>query len=220
MEDSKWWIIKQSSELERFSELFICRLGQALGLPMADYHDENGTIKSPDFTNGVSVNYESATGLVGSDEDYDLNFNVFWKISPEIAKQYLQIIYLDTICFNMDRHTLNYGVLRDVENGNILSMAPNFDNNIALFARGVPSNLARQNDRLISLFCELLEKDSRALEIAKRLPTPSREMIGQCIEQITIPVDHRAVCDFVMNGSDQIQECILKLSQQAGMEMR
>ena len=76
------------------------------------------------------------------------------------------------------------------------------------------------HDKLISLFCELLEKDSRALEIVKQLPTPNREMIGQCIEQITIPVDHRAVYDFVMNGSDQIQECILKLSQQTGMEMR
>ena len=68
-------MIKQGGELERFSELFICRLGQALELPMADYHAENGTIKSPDFTNGASVNYESATGLVGGDEDYDLNFD-------------------------------------------------------------------------------------------------------------------------------------------------
>ena len=220
LEDGKWWMIKQGGELERFSELFICRLGQALKLPMADYQAENGTIKSPDFTNGASVNYESAAGLVGSDEDYDLNFDVFWKISPELAEQYLQIIYLDTICFNMDRHTQNYGVLRDVVSGNILSMAPNFDNNIALFARGIPKSLARQNDKLISLFCELLEKDNRALEFAKQLPVPNKEMIVQCIEQISILVDHQAVNDFVMNGSDQVQECILKLSQQTGMEMR
>ena len=219
LDDGKWWMIKQCSELERFSELFICRLGQALKLSMADYHAENGTIKSPEFTNGASVNYESAAGLAGGDEDYDLNFDIFWKISPEIAKQYLAIIYMDTICFNMDRHTQNYGVLRDVENGNILSMAPNFDNNIALFARGIPNNLARQNDKLISLFCELLEKDRRALEFAKQLSVPNREMINQCIEQITIPVDHHVVSDFVMNGSDQVQDCILKLSQQLGMGM-
>jgi len=212
LENGKWWMIKQGSELERFSELFICKLGQALGFPMADYQAENGTIKSPDFTNGASVNYEPAAGLIGGDEDYALNFNVFWELSPELAEQYMQIIYLDTICFNMDRHTQNYGVLREVDSGEILSMAPNFDNNIALFARGIPGNLTRQNDKLVSLFCELLEKDTRALDIAKRLPVPSCEMIKRCVGQIAIPVDKQTVCDFVMTGSNMVRECIISLS--------
>ena len=218
LEDGKWWMIKQGSELERFSELFICKLGQALGFPMADYIAENGTIKSPDFTNGASVNYEPAAGLIGGDEDYALNFNVFWELSPELAEQYLQIIYLDTICFNMDRHTQNYGVLREVDSGEILSMAPNFDNNIALFARGIPGNLNRKNDKLVSLFCELLEKNSSALEIAKQMPIPNRKMIERCVGQIAVPIDTQTVCDFVMNGSDMVQTNIFRLSQQPDLE--
>jgi len=204
----KWWIVKQGNDLERFSELFICKLGQALGFPMANYYPENGTIKSPDFTERASFNYEAADGIVGEDEGYALNFEEFWNLSHELAEQYLQIIYLDTLCFNMDRHTKNYGVLRDVETGTILCMAPNFDNNIALFSRGVPKNIGRQNDKLVSLFCELLERDSRALEIVRRFPVPDRNMIERCIEQITITIDGETVCEFIFNGSEQIQECI------------
>jgi hypothetical protein len=206
--DGRWWITKQGSDLERFSELFVCKLGQALGLPMADYLPENGTIKSPDFTDGASVNYEAADGIVGGDDDYALNFEVFWASSPELARQYLQIIYLDTLCFNMDRHTKNYGVLRDVETGGILRMAPNYDNNIALFSRGIPVNLDRRNDMLISLFCALLEQDNRALELANRLPVPDRGMIGECIKSIAIPIKAETVCAFVLSGSGHIQESI------------
>ena len=207
----KWWMIKQGNELERFSELFICRLGQALGFEMADYLPENGTIKSPDFTDGASVNYEAADGIVGDDEDYVVNFEAFWNLSPELAKQYLQIIYLDTLCFNMDRHTKNYGVLRDVESGAILRMAPNYDNNIALFARGIPSNLDRTEDKLVSLYCGLLEQDSSALEIAKQFPVPTKVMIEECANKTSIPIDKETVCKYITNGSNQIQERIQTL---------
>ncbi|MDR3278011.1 MAG: hypothetical protein LBT12_04490, partial [Oscillospiraceae bacterium] len=35
LENGKWWMVKQGNDLERFSELFVCRMGQALGLAMA-----------------------------------------------------------------------------------------------------------------------------------------------------------------------------------------
>jgi len=206
--DGHWWMIKQGSDLERFSELFIYRLGQALGFPMADYEAEDGTIKSPDFTEGASVNYEAADGIVGSDEDYAVNFKAFYDLSPELAGQYLQIIYLDTLCFNMDRHTRNYGVLRDVETGAVLRMAPNFDNNIALFARGVPMNLDRANDKLVSLFCELLDQDKRSLEIVSGFPVPDADMIDKCVGLIDIPIEGESVCMFVLNGSRLVQDFI------------
>jgi len=209
--DCKWWMIKQGNDLERFSELFICRLGQELGFPMADYQPENGTIKSPDFTDGASVNYEAADGIVGSDEDYSVNFEAFWNISPVIAEQYLQIIYLDTLCFNMDRHTRNYGVIRDFETGSILHMAPNFDNNVALFARGIPQNIERIGDKLVALFCDFLKHEKRALRIAMHFPIPDRDVIERCVCRTGIPVDAESVCAFVMNGSEQIQKCLAEL---------
>jgi hypothetical protein len=213
-------MVKQGNDLERFSELFVCRMGQALGLAMADYQPEGKLIKSPDFTDGASVNFESADGLVGDDEDYAVNFETFWQLSPRLAEQYLQIIYMDTLCFNMDRHTKNYGVLRDAESGEILSMAPNFDNNIALFARGIPKDLSRANDKLIALFREFLDADERAREFAKSLPSPTREMVAQCVTAIPVSVDVEMVRDFVMSGSELIQQAIREMRQEQGMDMK
>ena len=207
-EDGKWWMIKQGNDLERFSELFIAGFAGALGFPAAEYFAENGIIKSPDFTDAATVNYEAAEGIVGDDEDYIVNFRSFWKLSPDLAEQYLQIIYVDTLCFNMDRHTKNYGILRDVESGTILRMAPNYDNNIALFSRGIPSDLSRNNDKLIMLYCELLREDSRALAIAREFPLPSEDKIKQCAEQIAIKVDWEALRDFIMNGNKIVQDFI------------
>ena len=206
LSDGKWWMIKQGSEPERFSEMFVCKLGEALGFPMAEYYCDNAVIKSPDFTQGASVNYEAAEGLVGDDEDYALNFDVLRELSPDLAEQYMEIIYLDTLCFNMDRHTRNYGILRDVNTGAVLRMAPNYDNNIALISRGMPSDLERTNDRLIALFAELLKQKKEAFEIAKRLPVPDADMIVDCIKQVPIPVDTQAVTRFISSGSRRIQK--------------
>jgi hypothetical protein len=207
LENTKWWMIKLGNQLERFSELFVCELGKALSFPMAEYFAEDGTIKSPDFTDGASVNYEPMHSLIGDDEDYSNNYKLLMTLSPELAEQYLQIIYMDTLCFNMDRHTMNYGVLRDVDSGKILSMAPNFDNNIALFARGIPK-LGRANDKLIELFCELLTQNESAFETAKRLPVPTEDIIYKCIETIKSPEHFKDVLAFIMNGSSKIQNCI------------
>ena len=222
--DGRWWMVKQGNGLERFSEMFISRLGKALGFPMAEYQQEESTVLSPDFTDNASVNYEAADGIVGDDEDYCRNFDTFYALSPEFARQYLEIIYMDTLCFNMDRHTRNYGVLRDVGSGEILSMAPNFDNNVALFSRGIPQNLARANDKLVELWGELLEQDERTLEFAQALPAPTREMIEGCAWATGIPADLDArcevlrgscedvLCEFILVGSEQVQAQIETLS--------
>ena len=82
-------------------------------------------------------------------------------ICPEAVGDYVKMLFLDTICANPDRHTFNFGVLRDADNGEILGLAPNFDNNMALISRGYPKNITRKNDLLIKLFNELLEHDEK-----------------------------------------------------------
>ena len=214
LENGRWRMIKRGNELERFSELLICRVGQALGFPMAAYTAQEDTVVSPDFTGGGSVNFESAAGLVGDSEDYAENFEAFWNLSLEMAKQYLQIIYMDALCFNMDRHTQNYGILRDPDSGAVLSMAPNFDNNIALFSRKIPENLARTNDKLIGLYLELLEQDDRAPAIAPELPAPTWELVRECGLETGVDVPETTVtaaADFIMAGSDIIQDKIKSL---------
>lgn len=157
LENGRWWMMKAGSTGERFSELFIAKLGQALGFAMAEYRPEGEYVKTLDFTAG-KYNYEPAWALVGDNEDYGVNYDRLAGLYPPLGAQYLDIIYMDALCFNMDRHTMNYGVLRDAQSGEVLSMAPNFDNNIALISRGYPEDPKRTNGLLIEMFGELLRE--------------------------------------------------------------
>ena len=84
------------------------------------------------------------------------------------------MLFLDTICANPDRHTFNFGILRDIDTGDVLGLAPNFDNNMALISRGYPKNIKRKNDILVSLFNELLEFDNR---LKKYIPPLTEKII-------------------------------------------
>lgn len=74
--------------------------------------------------------------MFGDDEDYVTNYEAFQKFGERIADQYVELLLMDAFCRDADRHTYNYGLLRDQKTGKVLSMAPNFDHNIALVARG------------------------------------------------------------------------------------
>jgi len=216
--NGEWWIYKQGDYKELFSELFICELGKVLGFNMAHYEKDGKYIKSLDFTEGALVNFESAAGIVGEDEDYAINFEALRKLSENCVDDYVRMIYLDTICFNMDRHTKNYGVLRDVESGAVIGLAPNFDNNIALIARDYPENILRDNDKLIQFFVEFLESCPDALECLEKLniPTIDREMIESCMDKIPIDVDRAIICEFVLNGQTQVTAAVEQLRQDNG----
>lgn len=62
-------------------------------------------IKSRNFNDGANLNYEPARSLVGDEVDYVFNYNRIKELKPAMAKAYLDILCLDMICFNMDRHT-------------------------------------------------------------------------------------------------------------------
>ena len=68
--DGKWWMYKRATHDEAFSELFICELGRALGMNMATYERGDGCVKSLDFTDGASVNFEPASAFMGDNEEY------------------------------------------------------------------------------------------------------------------------------------------------------
>lgn len=132
--DDHWDLIKSGSMAQLFSEVLICEMGKALGYSMAEYKfdSELNAVRSKDFTAGA-INFEDALGYVGDiEEDFMANYLAFQKISEQCALDYARMIYLDAIVMNYDRHIHNYGILRSVESGEILSLAPNFDNNNAL----------------------------------------------------------------------------------------
>lgn len=185
----KWLMIKKGSDEEIFSELFVYHLGKLIGLNMAIYlvKEKQKEIVSIDFTNNAEVNFEPMHSILDEEEDYIENINILYNFDKKLVHQYLDIIFLDAIVMNVDRHTFNYGVLRDTHNGNILKMAPNFDNNLSLVARGKSSNLNR-NDILVKEFIKALEY-IKNLGINYNIPKFTEEMLEKAYRKTLSEVD-------------------------------
>lgn len=205
-----WWMYKSGNQNEYFSELFICQLGEKLGLPIAHYEMDGGYIRTKNFTDGTNLNFEPISSLMGENEDYNDCFETVYALSKELAKQYLQIIWLDTVCYNMDRHTGNLGFLRDVKSGKIVSMAPNYDNNIALISRGYPDGITRESDGLIRFFRDFLAENETARQMYRdmELPMITEEMLEDCLNENPIEVDRDYIKAFILNGQAVVQGII------------
>lgn len=203
LHDGKWWMHKKANHEEMFSELFIYELGKALDMHMAVYERGDGVVKSLDFTDNATVNFEPASAFMGDNEDYLDVIEALKKICPDAIPDYIKMIFLDTICANPDRHTNNFGLLRDVKNGELIGLAPNFDNNMALIARGYPSK-PKANDMLIRTFCEVLEAYPNYREY---LPSVTEEVVREVIERLHMRVKTQAVIDIVVGRYKLIKMC-------------
>lgn len=208
--DGVWWMYKNGNANEYFSELFICKLGEKLGLDIAHYEMDDGYIRSENFTDGTEYNFEPISSIMDENDNYSDCFDAICKLSPDFAEQYLLIVWLDTVCYNMDRHTENFGFLRDVSSGKIVSMAPNYDNNIALISRGYPNSTDREHDGLVRFFREFVRGNSaaRAMLQDMELPEITDELIDECFAEIPIEVDRDFVKTFILNGQSVVQEII------------
>ena len=208
--DGEWWMYKSGNRDEYFSELFICRLGEKLGLDMANYEMDDGYIRSKNFVDGTELNFEPISSIMGDNDDLDDCFRAISGLSPELAGQYLLIVWMDAVCYNMDRHTENFGFLRDVHSGGIVKMAPNYDNNIALISRGYPADVTREHDGLIRFFREFLQGDPEAAKMYREmnLPEITESIIDECINEIPIECDREFVKNFILNGQRIVGDMI------------
>lgn len=217
--DGTWWMYKSENALERFFELFAYQLAKKLHIPAAIYELDGPYVRSRDFTDSASFNFESAYGIIGEDADERSIYDKLMRLDERVAKAFVQMSFFDALLFNMDRHEQNYGVLRDVATGEILGMAPLFDHNIALISRGYPRNLTRANDRLIHDFAVLVkERDTGFV-----LPRLTRDAVRSALAltQMQPPADEalaespeKFVVDFIMNGYRQIQKLCPELPLQ------
>ena len=200
---SNWWMYKKANHEEMFSELFIYKLGIVLGFNMAEYERGRGYIKTKDFTDNARVNFESAYSFVGDNEDYIDNVNALRRLCPDSVGDYVKMLFLDTICANPDRHTFNYGILRNTDTGEIIGLAPNFDNNMALISKGYPKNIKRKNDLLIKLFNELMNYDN---SLKQFVPDLSEDMIKSAINDVGMKVKSKEITAFITNGYALIEK--------------
>lgn len=195
LRDGKWWMYKTANHDELFSELFISKLGKMLGMNMAVYERGNGYIKTLDFTDNASVNFEPASSFMGDNEDYMDVISKLTEICPAAIPDYVKMIFLDTIVASPDRHTNNFGLLRDVNNGNFIGLAPNFDNNMALISRGYPSK-PKQNDLLIKLFNEVLDNHP---EYSSFIPSITEADVRKCIDSLHMRVKKDIITRMIMS---------------------
>ena len=177
---------------------------------MVHYELDDGYIRSKNFTDGTSYNFEPMSSLVGENDDYSVCFDEIYAISPQLAEKYLEIIWLDSVCYNMDRHTENFGFLRDAYSGEIISMAPNYDNNIALISRGYPNSTDREHDGIIGFFRDFVESNLTAKSILQEMELPeiTEGMIDECFAEIPIEADHDFIKAFIMNGQSIVRKII------------
>ena len=201
LHNGEWWMYKKADHNEQFTELFIYELGHALGMNMAEYVRCDKCVKTKDFTNNASVNFEPAYSFMEDNEDYLDTVKKLNEFSPGLVTDYVRMIFMDTLVANPDRHAFNYGILRDVNTGEILGFAPNFDNNMALIARGYPKNIARKNDAFVKLFHELLDYNESYRSL---LPNVNEKIIINVLQKLNMKVRSKVIVDFIMNAYRQI----------------
>ena len=183
-------------------------LGNRLGFCMAHYEfvDEQ-TIRTRDFTAGATVNFETARGLgLRSDQHID-NYQRLAQISPRLAMEYAQMVTLDALIYNADRHADNFGILRDVNTGSILSLAPNYDNNLSLLALGIPnresgSDFLRDWQNLILFY-----------RVPLSLPPLAPGEIAALAEVIPCKVDKQTAIDFLQYRYQWMQQSLDRARQ-------
>lgn len=112
------------------------------------------------------------------------------------------MIFLDAVIANPDRHTNNFGLLRDINTGTIIGLAPIFDHNMAVTARGYPGN-PKATDLLISLFNDLMKKYP---EYTTHIPSVTEQTVINILDNINMRVKRQVIIDLVMGRYGFIEQ--------------
>ena len=115
-----WFLFKAGSPLEIFSEIFTSRLAIALGLDAVEYRYQDGFIICKNFVEH-GWDYEPAKALVGDNIGYE--FNAQLMVALGLLKPYMDLIFMDAIVRNGDRHEFNYGFFTMIDGA--IRLAPN-----------------------------------------------------------------------------------------------
>lgn len=208
--NGEWWLYKEGTANELFSELFACQFGKALGFPMADYQLGSQYIKprtrsilSRDFTQGHKYNFEPIMAIIGNEpQDYKRTYQKIYEISPDEASDYLSILFMDALIYNPDRHEYNFGLLTDPDTGKVVGLAPNFDNNMALISNGYPPSPQRKGDSLIQDFNELLDTGAHwnGYSDYRTLPKVDEQLIKKIIKEIGLKVREKFIVEYIMSS--------------------
>ena len=138
-----WYLVKKGNDKSIYSELFAYYLGDVvLGMDMAEYFMKDNMIWSRNFTT-EDVILEHYASLKYKFNDMDIDDRIIYENLLSINKgdKYLDMLFLDAIINNVDRHEFNFGILKDALTGAIIDVAPNYDNNLSFGGVSLPSSV-------------------------------------------------------------------------------
>ena len=196
----EWWLYKVGTDEERYSEMFYSRLFEKLGLPTAHYEIEDRFIKTRDFSKGY--NFEPMISFVGEDDDIEYVFETLEGLRHEIALDYLRLCVFDVVLNNIDRHNENCGLLRDKKTGELISLAPNYDDNLSLISRDKDLRADKTEGFLVMLL--KLIKTSKAIKNALKeitFPSINEEILDEVNESIQLEIDVEFELFVLMNNA-------------------
>ncbi len=197
--DGKWWLCKNERIEEQGNEFLTYRIGKAMGFDMAEYRIEDGLIYTRDFTEGA-VNLQHADSFLFDheengrkvfDEDEDYSYRTLLGMGEDLAGAYLDIICLDAVMNNTDRHTKNYGVLTSQTDGHIIKLAPNYDNDQSLYGY----SQGQRSRALAKRFIKLLEEN----DLTYGIPYLDEEMVRKMTEDDELT-------EYIIGNYDMIAE--------------
>lgn len=212
LEDDKWWLHKKANEEQKYCEFYISELGsKVLGFNMAKYEMLDNSIKTLDFTENGKYNFEPAYSIVKDNEDYDFCFKKLFELKPSLAPEYLKIIYMDSLCLNMDRHTFNFGVLRDSHSGEVIKMAPNFDNNVALMHNGKYPDI--KTNTLDNFFIDFLNNNQDALDMfnSLKIENITLEKLNSITDNIETKINKEKINNYIFEHQKNLDRRIKDL---------
>lgn len=182
--NNEWWLYKSGTDKQIYSELLAYQFAKLINLDTAVYQYDNGYIRSKNFAK--THNFEPLAALLGDNDDYNVIFNKLYMISEDIAKQYLKLSFFDCVIYNVDRHNENIGLMRDKSNGKIVSLSPNFDNNLSFYSSNIVELKRPERDGLINLFLNFLKSNKKALELYQEIDFKdiNEEDINNCLSSI------------------------------------
>lgn len=209
--DGNWWLYKVGTINERYSEVFYSRLFEKLNLPTAHYEIDGNYIRTANFAK--EVNFEPMVSLVGDNEDIEYIYDALNKINHQIALDYLRLITFDVVLNNVDRHNENCGILRDKETGEIISLAPNYDDNLSLISRNT-TLIATEQEGFLSLFLKTIRKSKKIKKGLKEIEFPiiTSNLLRSIHEEIglEIEVDFEAIERYIMFRYETVIKAINK----------
>ena len=139
-EDGAWWLYKLQPSAATEAEVEISRVLREVGWDAAEYDYVGRYRKRVKTRNFLQPHeffepYDSFRFFFDdpSDDD-DVIYHNIASLGVAFEKAWKRILLADALFINTDRHMRNFGFIRSSVTGEVLRLAPNFDNNQAYLA--------------------------------------------------------------------------------------